>query len=214
MRLVTRFRRHFLAGILALGAGLVLPVSAARAAAIVTYEISLDTAPLLPATGEYTLDFRFYDGSASNDTNNTFAASEFNVGPPAFGIIAVDANPFNHQTFGFMPASLLSFQLSVTTASDAGGVPDDLKVALFNPDGFALPTTDSVMSALFDIFIDGNPPRVVTYDPVPKDPATGTTNPLTSAAKVSPVQAPEPASFGMLTLGLLVAGTYFVRRRA
>jgi hypothetical protein len=210
MYATAKLRTHILAGTLALSAALLLP-STALADPLVTYLVSLDTAPLLPPSGTYTLDFRFYDGSFSNDTNNSFAASRFNVGPSGAGVIATDAYPFNDRVFDFIPMSLLSFQLSVTTNLDAGLVPDDLKVVLFNPNGFALPTTDSATSALFDIYIDGNPPRVAIYQPVARDPATGTTNPLTSAASVVPVQIPETGTLGLMAIGLIVAGVYRLR---
>ncbi|MGH7485333.1 MAG: hypothetical protein ACRD9L_27990 [Bryobacteraceae bacterium] len=210
---MAKLQTCFLAGILASSAGLLLP-AAARADSIVSYLVSLDTAPLLPPSGTYVLDFRFYDGSFSNDTNNSFAASQFNVGPSGAGVIATDAFPFNDRTFDFIPASLLSFRLSVTTSLDTGPLPDDLKVTLFNPNGYALPTTDSVTSALFDIYIDGNPPAVKIYQPVASDPATGTTNPLTSAANVAaPLEIPETGSFGLVTLGLIAAGLYWFRTR-
>lgn len=203
---LAKLRVDFPGWMAALAAGLAL-AGMASATPVVTYQVSLSTAPLLPPTGQYTLDFRFYDGSFSNDTNNTFAASHFNVGSPAFGIIATDAYPFNDRTFGFTPQSSLTFQLSITTDPGKGPLPDDLKVVLFNPNGYALPTTDTATSALFEIFVTGNPPHVAIYNTVALDPSTGVSNPLTSPASVGFVQAPDAGSLGLLAIGLILIGT-------
>lgn len=191
-------------------------------AAPITYNISLNTAPLAghPA-GPFSLNFQLTDGSGSNDANNTVTLSGFQFGPggSAAGsamraggvtgsltstVTLTDSAFLNSFTQQFAPGNRLSFMALVTTNVDAGPQPDEFSFAILDRTGVELPT----ISSFFDVFatIDINSPTNATVRTFASDPSripAGGGSPITTGATQVQV-VPEPASAILLFCGFLL----------
>lgn len=123
----------------------------------VTYYVSINTSPLLslPASGPFSLDFQFNNGSVLN--NNTATISNFNffggfatgsAVPSDLGVIGnigstVSFNnsaAFQELYQTFIPGSALTFNVDLTNAVD-GLTPDLFAVAILDSNLLNIPTT-------------------------------------------------------------------------
>jgi hypothetical protein len=158
---------------------LLLPLAAAAS----TYLVNLNTASL-PSAGTFYLDFQFIDGSGTPPdlNNNSVALSDFSLGggasagaPTLTGgasgtaattLLLTDAQFFNEIVQSFNPGTSLSFQVSLTTAIDPGGTPDQFSFAILDSTETELPTNGPA-SEFLSITLNGTPPTVLTYDSAP-----------------------------------------------
>ena len=147
---------------------------------IISYDVSLDTSPLIghPAT-PFSLNFQFNDGQGTGDANNTVSLGNFTfglggtaVGVPSLaggatgslaqGILLTDSAFFNSFTQEFTPGSQLAFLLQFTNNVDAGLTPDQFSFAVLDNSGFEIPTLNFA-NALIVIDIDSAAPTVQTF---------------------------------------------------
>ena len=143
----------------------------------ITFTITTDTSPLIgQASGPFSLDFQFIDGSGSGDANNTVTLSAFNfyggswTGSPtltggastgAGTITLTDSSFFNELFQGFTPGTKLSFQVSMTTALDAGA-PDEFSFAILDSTLSEIPTMGPG-DAFVTVDIDSANPTIQTF---------------------------------------------------
>ena len=180
-------------------------------AGIINESVSLDTSGL---SGTFELGFILTDGSATGDANNTVTLGNFGFGGGsagavdpllttsgasgdfASGVTLIDSEFFNVFASSFTPGSSLSFDFTLSTNVDAGGTPDQFFVALLQPDGTQVATTDpSGANALLLVNIDSAQPAFGTFS-----------SELTPAPIVTfAATAPEPPSLLLLTIGLMGA---------
>jgi hypothetical protein len=205
---------------LALLACALLGVSTGRAA--VVFDVSTGTLPLIGnASGPFSLEFQFNDGSGGGDGNNTVLLSDFNfngggltgnasvVGGAAAGVGSVtltDSAFFNSFSQPFTPGNSLHFRVSLGTNLDPGGTPDQFSFAILDKTGVEIPTT-GLGNAL--VTVDINSPN-----PVPQ--SFGTASPTIQIAAPSVTPVPEPAAFsamGILVLVVLTMKQTLLKRR-
>ena len=180
-------------------------------AGVINGAVSLDTSGL---SGIFELGFILTDGSATGDANNTVTLGNFGFGDGsagavdpllttsgasgdfASGVTLIDSEFFNVFASSFTPGGSLSFDFTLSTNVDAGGTPDQFFVALLQPDGTQVTTTDpSGANALLLVNIDSAQPAFGTF-----------ASELTPAPIVTfAATAPEPPSLLLLTMGLMAA---------
>ncbi|MCC6368266.1 MAG: NF038129 family PEP-CTERM protein [Bryobacterales bacterium] len=184
------------------------------------YSVSLNTAAL-PSGGTFYLDFQFFDGSGlpSDLNNNAVTISNLALGGgaatgvPAFtgggagdattGFTLNDTQFFNEVLQAFHPGSFVTFEVSLTTAVDPGGTPDQLSFAILDSSLLELPT-NGVANELFSITLDGSPPSVATY-------STASGSPYAIAApSVQQTDIPEPGTGALLAAAL---GAFLLAKR-
>ncbi len=187
-------------------------VTAAQAQAPVTYWASLDTSPLIshPA-GPFSVAFQLADGSGTNDGNNAVVVSNFRfaggspsgtpvVAGSAFGSLAstvslTDSGIVNYFYQPFTPGTTLSFQITVTTNTDPGGILDEFTFSLLDNTLTPIPT---MAGAPLDLFLYVNlatKPTVHTYASDSTRTPSGGGAPLT-------IPAPLMASLSVTSLNL------------
>jgi len=176
-------------------------------AGIINGSVSLDTSGL---SGTFELGFILTDGSATGDANNTVTLGNFGFGSGsagavdpllttsgasgdfASGVTLIESEFFNVFASSFTPGSSLSFDFTLSTNVDAGGTPDQFFVALLQPDGTQVTTTDpSGANALLLVNIDSAQPAFGTF-----------ASELTPAPSVTfAATVPDPRSLLLLTIG-------------
>jgi hypothetical protein len=135
----------------------VFTVLCRKASADISYDVTLDTAPLIghPA-GPFSILFIFIDGSGVGDANNTVTISNVGFGggsalgnPVTFGgasgsleteVTITDSSFLSLFNEGFSPGPQLSFSLDLTSNNDANGIPDRLTFSILDGSGVPLPT--------------------------------------------------------------------------
>ncbi len=184
--------------------------------------VSVNTSSISGMAGSEVF-FEFTDGSGLGDANNTVTLTGFSLGGGTAG--AVDTNPLD-TTGGFDPASdlgsqvsitdssffnefaqfltpgsVLSFTLDLTTNVDAGGVPDQFSMYIYDPNINSIDTTadptggDSLLSISLD---SSSNPTTNNFDPA-----------LVTSAVTNPT--PEPSTLLLFVSGLAICG--LLRRR-
>src|SRR5271169_1785517 len=142
---------------------------------------TLNTAALVGSpAGPFSLALVFTDGSGLGDANNTATLSNFSFGGGSAGSVIttlggvsgdlgssvsmLDSSFFNLFVASFVPGSSLSFLMDLTTNVDAGGIPDELSLVLFQGDGLPVPTSDpSGVDSLLRVDINSGQPTVSTF---------------------------------------------------
>jgi hypothetical protein len=170
--------------------------------------VNVDTSSLVgnPA-GPYSLDFQLNDGAGWGDANNIASLTNFRFGSgsavgsgTSFGgtggdlgssVWLTDSNSFNEYYQEFAPGSWLSFDLSLTTNSDAGDTPDIFSFAILDQALMNLPTQSLGSDAFLTISLDGASPGVETYASVD------------GLITVTATPVPEAASYGYAAIALL-----------
>jgi hypothetical protein len=135
----------------------VLLMGGRLAAATSTYDVTVNTAPLVghPA-GPFSILFAFVDGSGLSDGNNTVSITNVSfgggnaIGPPALfggtsgaletGVTLTDSSFLNFFFETFNAGATLRFRVSLTTADDGGLIPDRLTFFILDNSGAAIPT--------------------------------------------------------------------------
>lgn len=170
----------------------------AGAAGTSTYNVSMNTAPLIghPA-GPFTFYVAMTDGSGLSDGNNIITISNLDFGGGralgnvatlgatsgdlASGVTLSDSSSLNLFSEAFSPGQTLRFTLSLTSSADDGPVPDGFAFYILDSVGNPLPTLSP--AADFFIRIDlgplGAPPETFGGDPS-RSPTTG--NPIAISA--------------------------------
>ena len=121
--------------------------------------VSLDTHTLMGSTaGPFSFAAQFAPGSGELDGNNSASLSNFDfdrgsagaTSPTLIGgasgdlLTSVAFRESDFQNFfsqGFVPGSILSFSVRMSTNSDVGGINDELVVYILDSTGAPLPTT-------------------------------------------------------------------------
>jgi len=188
----------------------------------VTYNVTLDTAPLVghPA-GPFYIELAFTDGSGVNDANNTVSLSNFNFGggsslgsPLIFGgasgsveagVSIVDNSFLSLFSEPFAPGLQLSFSLGLTLNDDAGGTPDRLTFFVLDNSGVALPTLAPAGDYFFGVDIHSTGPIFDAYGSDPNRAPTVGAPVLIPTPIIASV--PEPSTIYLLggVLSMLVA---------
>jgi hypothetical protein len=174
----------------------------------ISLNVSINTSGL-PISPGSEIFFIFTDGSGTGDANNTATMTTFALGGGSVGAVDI-ANTFggasgdisstvsltdssftNVFAETFSAGSSLSFLLNLTTNLDAGGTPDLFSVAVADPSGTFISTSDPTgFNNLLVINLNSASPSVSTFS---------------SSVNVStpgPVGTPEPATIFLLTAGL------------
>src|SRR5262249_32296227 len=109
------------------------------------FQVTTDTSALVGnPSGPFFLDFQFIDGSGTGDGNNTVSIGNFDfnggnwAGPAAVSMS--DTTFFSDFTQEFTPGSSLSFQVTLSTALDGGGTPDEFSFAILDSYLSEIPT--------------------------------------------------------------------------
>jgi hypothetical protein len=183
--------------------------------AAVVFTVDTDTSALGGnPLGPFSLDFQFTDGSGIGDGNNQVLVNGFSgvsftgspvllAGATASGgtITLKDTGFLNEFTQEFTPGSALHFQVSLTTAVDAGGTPDQFSFAILDKYGNEIPTLGGLGGALITVDLNSN----IQPQAFGADPSGGVSIPRPTVAVV-----PEPALFGFTAL-LVLSGVAFRR---
>jgi hypothetical protein len=211
MRRYERFRT----GLIFLLCALTAPL--ARAAGTTTYEVTLNTAPLVahPA-GPFSILFAFTDGSGLADANNTISVTNVDFGGGnglgsvtvfggasgslESGLTITDASPLNLFSEGFSPGQVLRFTVTLTTNDDGGGTPDRITFYVLDASGTPVPTLAPAADYLLGIDLGSAPSAPAAFGTDPsRSPSNGNpiaisaptlstdTTPPVTTASVSPV---------------------------
>ena len=117
------------------------------------FSVNMDTSTLVANIAEpFYIEFQLNDGSGTDYGNNTVNIVDFDFGGgsasgPATtmggasgdlstGVTITDNDFFNQFYQSFTPGNTLSFDVSLTTNLDAGGVPDQFSFAILYTDSF------------------------------------------------------------------------------
>ncbi len=194
--------------------GLNVPI--AHAAATTTYEVTLNTAPLVghPA-GPFSILFALTDGSGLADTNNTVSVTNVDFGGGnglggatlfggangtlESGLTMADASPLNLFSEGFSPGQILRFTVTLTTNDDGGGTPDRITLYVLDASGTPIPALSPAGDYLLGIDLGSMPSAPAAFGTDPsRSPSNGNpialgapmlstdTTPPVTAASVSP----------------------------
>lgn len=198
-------------------------------AGVITYDIGLNTAPLIGHAAEpFSIEFQLNDGSGTGDANNT-ALSDFDFdGGAAVGVATLtggssgntvtsitltDSSFFNQFIQQFTPGNHLGFRLAFSTNVDTAGVPDQFSFAILDSSGVEIPTL-----APFDVFmqidISSANPLVQTFGTdTTRIPAAGG-GPIDIAAPTAtaPAAVPEPTSLLLMATALIAIGLFHRRK--
>jgi hypothetical protein len=195
-----------------------------------TYNVSLDTAPLVghPA-GPFSIFFVFTDGSGVGDANNTVTITNVAFGggsalgnPTVFGGASgslesgasiTDSSFLNFIGEEFIAGTQLNFTLGLTLNADTGGIPDRLTFFIVDSSGVPLPTIAPAGDYFLGVDLGSSGPVFAAYASDPsRSPSAG--NPVsipapaivTEAPSVSaPVPSPSSISAGASTLVTVTA---------
>lgn len=131
------------------------------------FNITLNSSALVGnPTGPFSLDFQLADGSGTGDGNNTVTISDFNfhggswTGPSV--VTMTDNSFFSEATYQFVPGGVLSFDVSMTTAVDAGGTPDEFSFDILDNSLSEIPTV-GLGDAMVAVAIDSANPTVQVF---------------------------------------------------
>jgi hypothetical protein len=188
-------------------------VAGVSSRAAVFFDVDVDTSGLIgQAQAPFSLDFQFLDGSAVGDVNNTvvvsgFSGGTFNGSPVSAGgassssgvITLTDSSFFNEFSQPFTPGTFLRFSVSLTTAVDSGGTPDQFSFAILDKDGTEIPTL-----GLGDAFFSVN---INSANPAPLAFGTDLTRTAIDVASPTIAVVPEPGSYAGVALFLLLGST-------
>ncbi len=178
---------------------------------------------VLPAAGQWFLDFQFVDGDGLQ--NNTAILSNFNFGlgsgpagtPTIMGgasgtvassVTLTDSSFFSAFTQPIVTGgSLLSFMLTLSTNANTSGAPDRFAFSLLDASGIPVPTT-----GLADEFlgIDITSPLAIMLS---GSDQTRTTLNLVAPQVHAPTSVPEPAALAFLGLGLCLSVRFWSRSK-
>jgi len=185
-----------------------------RAAADLTFDVTLDTSPLIgnPA-GPFSIELQLTDGSGPGDANNsaTIDGVDFGGGglvgaPFSFGGAAgslasslslTDSDFANGVVQSFDPGASLRFDVALTTTLDTGPFPDELSLSLLDGAGNPIPTT-GLLSAFVVVDIDSSRPGIQTFAGAGSYAGIGAPAISTTVAPVT-----EPAAGALLAVALL-----------
>lgn len=204
----TLVRRTTVAALLA---ATLLTVAETTEASSIGY--ALDTSGLNPAAGVYSLDFQLTSNDASGANSATIASLSIAggallssqayapqggfSGSLASAVVLTTSAFFSSFTQDFTPGSMLSFVLDLTNVAPTGPIPDAFSFAILL-NGIELATNDP-----------SGANKLLTYDLVGGGSPVGTANGLVASAPV-----PEPSTYALFGLGLVVLLGARARRRA
>ena len=207
--------RQALAHMLRLSALTATLCSASVAQAELLFSLELDTSSLIGhIASPFFIEFQLNDGSGAGDGNNTALLSNFAFGGgTALGSATLDGGAsgdldshvvlaedqfFNSFVQEFVPGTLLSFDVELSTVVDLGPQPDQFSFAILDCSGVEIPTM-SPADALLAIDIDSPHPIISTYaGDASRSPACG--GPPLPLDK--PKVVPLPAAALLLVLAL------------
>ena len=207
--------RQALAHMLRLSALTAILCSISVAQAELLFALELDTRSLIGhIAAPFFIEFQLNDGSGEGDGNNTALLSNFAFGGgTALGSATLDGGAsgdldshvvlgedqfFNAFIQEFMPGTLLSFDVELSTVVDLGPQADQFSFAILDCSGVEIPTM-SAADALLAIDLDSPHPIINTYaGDASRSPACGAPPLPLDKPKVVPL----PAAALLLVLAL------------
>jgi hypothetical protein len=131
------------------------------------------------------------------------------TGSVASGLLILDSSFFNEATQGFIAGSSLQFQMSLTTKTDVGGVPDQFSLAILDSTGSEIPTKGAPImgsDTILLVNIDSGNPIVQTFsgDTSRNPVAGGSPIPFTVLATPVGTAVPEPGTGPLLITGAIL----------
>ena len=146
----------------------VLAAPHAHAAGASTYEVTVNTAPLVGHPGgPFSIQFVFTDGSGLADANNSVSVTNVNFGGGnslgaatlfggangslESGIVMTDGSPLSLFSEAFSPGQFLRFTVLLTTSDDDGGIPDRLVFYILDSSGNPIPSLSPAADFLVGI---------------------------------------------------------------
>lgn len=189
-----------------------------------TVNVTINTSSVAAQPGSE-IYFDFTDGSGTGDANNTVTISDISLGGGTAGAIdtstfgvtggesgsltsavaLIDSSPFNQFAQFFTAGTEVSFVMDLTTNVDAGPIPDQFSVFIYDPSGNPLDTTNdpSGFDSLLAVNIDSSSPAVNNYD----------TSLVTATVSTSTAVSPEPSTLLLCGLGLILMAFVATRLR-
>jgi len=144
----------------------------------IPFTVTIDTSPLIgQASGPFSLDLQFTDGSGLGDANNTVTLSGFNFNGGAWagaatiqggataatGVITLTDRSFFNEVFqGFTPGASLSFSVALTGNLDVGSTPDQFSVGILDGGQAEIPTLGAG-DALLSVDLNSTDPAVQRF---------------------------------------------------
>jgi hypothetical protein len=209
MKDILKYARAKTAAIL-LASALAGIASGAARAEMYLYNVSIPTDSLNAniGNGPFSIVAQLTNDSGANYGNNTVVLDNFNVVGPPSSISLTDNSFFQYDPEAFTPnassGSTLTFDLSTTNYTEAGGTPDEYSFFIFDGTNNPIPTTD-LGSSLFDLDLGGSTPTVTEFQG--SDPYSGT-----DPSVVADSAVPEPAPIQTVGVGFAFVATLALLR--